>query len=160
MSDADWEFRVAAVWADAATLTDDQVLEAIDDLVIERGREDAAALFEAGSVRDYLGRETEAEPFYRKALELGLDEPRHAQALIQLASTLRNLGRPEESVALLRGWIVRHPEHPLADSGRAFLALALLSAGHEREAALVALRTLAPTLPQYASAVAEYAEEL
>jgi tetratricopeptide (TPR) repeat protein len=160
MSDADWEARVAAVWSEAAALSDEAVLEAIDDLVIERGREDAAALFEAASVRDYLGRESEAEPFYRRSLELGLDEPRHAQALIQLASTLRNLGRAEEAVTLLKGWIVRHPQHPLADSGRAFLSLALLSAGHEREAAIVALRTLAPTLPQYAAAVAEYAEEL
>jgi tetratricopeptide (TPR) repeat protein len=160
MSDADWESRVAAVWSTASSMSDDAVLDAIDDLVIERGREDAAALFEAGSVRDYLGRESEAEPFYRKALELGLDEPRHAQAIIQLGSSLRTLGRAEEAVTLLRGWIVRHPDHPLADSGRAFLALSLLSAGHDREAALVALRTLAPTLPQYASSVAAYAEEL
>lgn len=160
MSEADWEARVAAVWSTANDLSDDAVLDAIDDLVIERGREDAAALFEAASVRDYLGRESEAEPFYRRALEIGLDEPRHAQAVIQLGSTLRVLGRAEEAVTLLRGWIVRHPDHPLADAGRAFLSLALLSAGHEREAALVALRTLAPTLPQYAGAVAEYAEEL
>lgn len=160
MSDADWEDRVAAVWDSAAELSDDAVLEAIDELVVERGREDAAALFEAASVRDYLGRESEAEPFYRRALEIGLDEPRHPQAVIQLASTLRNLGRADEAVTILRGWIVRHPEHPLSDSGRAFLALALISAGHDREAALVALRTLAPTLPQYAAAVAEYAEKL
>src|SRR3954470_14424840 len=104
MSEADWEARVAAVWSRAADLSDDGVLEAVDDLVIERGREDAAALFEAASVRDYLGRESEAEPFYRRALELGLDEPRHAQALIQLASTLRVLGRADEAVTLLRGW--------------------------------------------------------
>lgn len=160
MSDADWETRVAAVWASAAERSDEAVLEAIDDLVIERGREDAAALFEAASVRDYLGREFEAEPFYRTALELGLDEPRHSQAIIQLGSTLRTLGKAAESVELLRGWLVRHPDHPLADSGRAFLALALVSAGHEREAAIIALRTLAPTLPQYSASVAAYAEEL
>ena len=160
MSDADWEARVAAVWNGAAGLSDDAVLDAIDELVVERGREDAAALFEAASVRDYLGRESEAEPFYRRALELGLEEARHPQAIIQLASTLRNLGRAEEAVTLLRGWIVRHPDHPLADAGRAFLSLALLSAGHDREAALVALRTLAPTLPQYASTISEYAEQL
>lgn len=160
MSEADWESRVASVWARAESISDGAVLEAIDDLVLERGREDAAALFEAASVRDYLGRESEAEPFYRRALELGLDEPRHPQAVIQLASTLRNLGRAEEGVTLLRGWIIRHPDHPLADSGRAFLSLCLLSAGHDREAALVALRTLAPRLPQYASSVADYAESL
>lgn len=160
MSDADWEARVAAVWNDAGQLTDEAVLDAIDDLVIERGREDAAAIFEAASVRDYLGREAEAETFYRRALEIGLDDARHPQAVIQLASTLRNLGRPDEAVTLLRGWLVRHPDHALADSGRAFLALALLSAGHDREAAIVALRTLAPSLPQYATAVEEYAEAL
>jgi len=113
MSDADWEFRVAAVWADAATLTDDQVLEAIDDLVIERGREDAAALFEAGSVRDYLGREAEAEPFYRKALELGLDEPRHAQALIQLAAKPRQARRVGRAAAWLDRAAPRAPARRL-----------------------------------------------
>src|SRR5215216_4711786 len=101
----DWEARVAAVWASAAELSDNEVLAAIDELVAEKGETDAAAAFEAASVRDYLGLEPEAEPLYRRALELGLDHVRGAQAVIQLASTLRNLGEANESVELLTDWL-------------------------------------------------------
>jgi hypothetical protein len=38
---------------------------------------------------------------YRQALDAGLGGYRRRRTVIQLASTLRNLGRPEESVALL-----------------------------------------------------------
>ena len=62
----------------------------------------ALALFERGGSRDSGGRPDEAEPLYREALALGLPDDERAQCTIQLASTLRNLGRPEESLALLR----------------------------------------------------------
>ena len=42
----------------------------------------------------------------------------------------------------------------------AFLALALHDAGRPTEALAVALRRLAPTLPEYGRAVAAYADEL
>jgi hypothetical protein len=85
----DWEEKVAAVWAGTASQSDVDVVEAISVLAAERSPDDAAALFERASAFDYAGREAEAEPLYRAALAAGLDERRRAQAVIQLASTVR-----------------------------------------------------------------------
>jgi hypothetical protein len=43
-------------------------------------------------------------PLYWQALETGLTGERRRRAVIQLASSLRNLGRPAESVALPGFW--------------------------------------------------------
>lgn len=156
----DWTTRVATVWADAGSRSEPEVEAAIESLVAERPADDAIAVFELAGVRDYVGREAEAEPLYRRALELGLDEPQHGQAIIQLASTVRNLGRPDDALTLLRETFAAHPEHPLADAATAFAALALADTGAEREALVAALRALAPHLPGYGRAVTAYADEL
>jgi tetratricopeptide (TPR) repeat protein len=156
----DWRERVAAVWADAANRSDDEVTAAIEALVAERAEDDAVALFELAGAHDYAGREADAEPLYRRALELGLDEPELGQAVIQLASTVRNLGRPEEALALLRAGFEDVPRHPLADAATAFAALALADLGREREALVATLRALTPHLSAYRRAVDAYAEEL
>jgi hypothetical protein len=155
-----WESRVAAVWAVAESTPDESVLVAIDALVAERGADDAAALFEAASVRDYLSREAEAEPLYRAAITAGLDAERHPQAVIQLASTLRNLGRAAEAVDLLNDLLAEHASDEWTAPAAAFLALSLASDGRERDAASVALYALADSLPVYSSAVKRYALEL
>jgi hypothetical protein len=151
---------VAAVWADAGSRPEAEVEAAIETLVVERDRDDVIAVFELAGVRDYVGREAEAEPLYRRALELGLDEPQRGQAVIQLASTVRNLGRPAEALELLRAEFAAHPDHPLADAATAFAALALADSGAEREAVVAALRALAPHLPSYGRAVSAYADDL
>jgi len=151
---------VDAVWASAAERTEEQVLADIDALVAERPADDAEALFEAASARDYAGLEAEAEPLYRAALRAGLEEPSMGRALVQLASTLRNLGRADEAVTLLRETLGGWPQHPLATAGRAFEALALVELGRADEAAGVALRALAGYLPEYGGAVARYTEDL
>ena len=155
-----WDERVAQIWAEAEQLSDDAVLARIDALVAERDEADAAAAFEAASVRDYLGREADAAPLYRRALASGLDAHRRPQATIQLASTLRNLGRPDEALALLEDHLAEHPADEWTAPAAAFLALTLASAGREREAASVALVALSSTLPAYAGAVRRYALEL
>ena len=151
---------MAAVWAAADGLSDDALLGRIGELVAERGDGDAAAAFEAASVRDYVGREAEAEGLYRAALALGLDDRRRPQAMIQLASTLRGLGRHDEAVDLLQVHLDEHPDDEWTAPGAAFLALALASRGDERDAASVALVALSRTLPAYAGAVRRYALEL
>jgi len=156
----DWAARVAAVWADAGSLPEAAVEAAIESLVAERSSDDPVAIFELAGVRDYVGREAEAEPLYRRALELGLGEPQRGRAVIQLASTVRNLDRPEEALTLLRDEFAGHSEHPLADAATAFAALALADTGAEREALVVALRALAPHLPAYGRAVTAYADDL
>jgi tetratricopeptide (TPR) repeat protein len=160
MTENDWEQRVSGVWASLLDLSDGEALRAIDALVAERDETDAAAVFEAACIRDSLGLEDEAEPLYRRALELGLDPARRARAVIQLASTIRNLGKAEESVKLLGDWLRENPEHSLTSAAKAFLALSLTSAGRPVDGVAVALDALAPLLPRYNRSVAGYAAEL
>jgi tetratricopeptide (TPR) repeat protein len=159
MSD-DWQTRVDAVWADAANLGDEQLRSAIDALAAERGPDDAVALAERGGSRDSTGLEAEAVPFYWAALAAGLDDTRRGQVVIQLASTLRNLGEPEESLELLRAEFAGQPDHPLADAATAFAALALASSGRTTEALVSVLHALVPHLPRYQRSVGAYADEL
>jgi hypothetical protein len=103
-------------------------------------------------------------PLYRRALEIGLSGLRRRRAVIQLASSLRNVGAAEESVALLTAERDVAPsdvdEAALADAISAVLALALADVGREREAVSVAVAALAPHLPRYQRSMANYARLL
>lgn len=156
---SDWQSRVDAVWADEA-LSPDQVIGRIDELAAERHPDDAVALFERAGARDSAGIEDEAEMLYRRALAIGLDDDRHTQATIQLASTIRNLGKTEEALAMLRAEYEREPRGALHDAAAAFYSLALVSSGEPERAASVALQALAPHLPRYTRSVTGYAREI
>lgn len=155
----DWQTRIDAVWADES-LTDAERVVRVDALAAELADDDPRGLFERAGARDAAGLEAEAEPFYRAALEAGLDDHLRPQAVIQLASTLRNLGRADEAIRMLRAETDLEPPSPLRDEACAFLALALASRGDAEAAASLALRTLAPHLSRYQRAVAWYAGEL
>ncbi|MDQ1076808.1 MULTISPECIES: tetratricopeptide repeat protein [Microbacterium] len=155
----DWQNRVDAVWADE-TLTPGDVIERIDALSSERPEDDAVALFERAGARDSAGVEAEAEALYRRALALGLDDERRTRATIQLASTIRNLGKTAEALAMLRAEYEREPRGPLHDAAAAFYALALVSSGEPERAASIALQALAPHLPRYTRSVTGYAREI
>ncbi|WP_019179075.1 tetratricopeptide repeat protein [Microbacterium yannicii] len=155
----DWGDRVEAVWDDG-TLSDSDRIEMIDALAAERPTSDGRALLERAGARDAAGIESEAAPLYRAALEAGLDDEHRAQAVIQLASTLRNLGQADEATRMLRAEVDRTPASPLRDEACAFLALALVSQGAPREAASLALLALAPHLTRYRRSVVHYAEAL
>ncbi|WP_448004889.1 tetratricopeptide repeat protein [Agromyces bauzanensis] len=156
--ETNWQHRVDAVWSAADELGDDEVIRRIDALAAERPDGDPVALFERAGARDSAGREAEAEPLYRAALDHGLAGSLRVQAQIQLASTIRNLGRPIESIALLDA--VEGEAGDLHDAVVAFRALAYASAGDARRAASDALIALAPHLPRYRVSVAAYAAEL
>jgi hypothetical protein len=98
-------------------------------------------------------------PLYREALALGLSGERRRRAVIQLASSLRNLGRADESVALLQAELDRGSDH-LDDAVRGFLALALADSGRAREGLSLALGALAAHLPRYQRSLANYARLL
>ncbi|WP_353814253.1 tetratricopeptide repeat protein [Agromyces sp. SYSU T00266] len=154
----DWQRRVDEVWDAASDLGESEVIVRIDALAAELPGDDPRGPFEAAGARDSAGLEEEAEPRYRLALELGLAGRTRVEAHIQLASTIRNLGRPEESLALLDE--VAADVGDLADAVAAFRALALASTGRADAAASVALVALAPHLTQYRRAVDAYAREL
>lgn len=153
----DWERRVAEVWDTTGDRSEDEVVAAITGLVAERPEGDAAALFEQASALDYAGREAEAEPLYRRAIAAGLDSQRRAYAAIQLASTIRNLGRAAEAVEILQA----EPGGDEMDDARAaFLALARYDAGQPAEALAGVLDALAGHMTDYRRALTEYAAEL
>jgi Tetratrico peptide repeat len=154
----DWEQRVDELWATAGERTEDEVLAAVLALADERPADDPDALFERAGAYDYVGREAQAEPLYRQALAAGLAGVRRPRAVIQLASTLRNLGRPAEGAALIRA----EPDFPadMADARAAFLALTLLDSGRPDEALGRALLALAGHLVDYRRALTHYANEL
>lgn len=155
-----WRDRIADIWAHAGAMAEGDVVSAIDELVAERDPDDAEALFEAAGARDYAGLEAEAEPLYRRAIDNGLDAALIPQAVIQLASTLRNLDRVEESIALLEQQLHEHPDDEWTGPTAAFLALALTSRGDPTQGAAVALMALANYLPIYQRSVRGYAAEL
>ncbi|HKE50381.1 MAG TPA: tetratricopeptide repeat protein [Actinomycetes bacterium] len=156
----DWERRISAVWSMAASRSEAETVAAIDALVSERSADDGAALFEWASVLDFAGREDKAEPYYRQALAAGLDQYRRPRAVIQLASTVRNLGRPHESIAILRAEIDTSGPDGLDDARSAFLALALADAGQPAEAVIALLDAIGGHLTDYRRAVSFYTGEL
>ena len=159
LDEADWERRVADAWASVDRLPEDEFRTSIERLAAERPADSGVGWFERASALDSTGHPDLAVPLYREALALGLSGERRRQAVIQLASSLRNLDRAEESVALLRAEVEAASDH-LDDAVRAFLALALVDTGREREAAAIALAVLAPHLPRYQRSLASYARLL
>ena len=154
-----WEARSAQAWARFGEVPEAEFLASMRQLAAELPPEDPGGPFELGTACDATGHAEEAVAFYAKALDLGLDGIRRRQAVIQMAGSLRDLGRPQISVDLLSAELAAGSDH-LDDAIRAFLALALADAGREREALSVALGALAPHLPFYQRSVTEYAQAL
>lgn len=158
MSTAEWEARVAALWADE-TIDDQQRIERMRELAAAAPHP-ALGAFELGGANDSGGHEAEADVHYAAATAAGLadvDPARAAQMVVQHASTLRNLDRVDEAIAMLRD----APEHPSTGAApKVFLALALHSAGRHDEALRVAIEAVEPTLPRYNRSVRAYAAAL
>ena len=159
MSTSDWQRRVDELWTSFDEQDEEAFLARMDELAGELPTDSAEAAFERASALDSTGHEQEAVSLYRQALELGLEGPRRRRAVIQLSSSLRNVGAPEESVALLRAERAAGSDE-LDAAVTAFLALALIDLGREREAAALALSALAPHLPRYQRSLASYAREI
>ncbi|HMJ35490.1 MAG TPA: tetratricopeptide repeat protein [Baekduia sp.] len=157
--DREWEQRVADLWATLDDHDPADFLARIEDLTAERPTGDAIALFERAAANDSTGHPDEAVPLYREAVATGLTGLRRRRAVIQLASSLRNLGQPEESVRLLTAERDATSDD-LDDAVVAFLALALADTGQEREAASLALLALSRHLPRYNRSLANYAQDL
>jgi len=155
----DWEERIAAAWASFDERTDDENRALIESLADELPERSAESSFERACVFDSTDASDLAVPLYREALARGLPVARRRRAVIQLASSLRNIGEAEESVALLTEELVAGSDD-LDDAVHAFLALALTDVGRDREAVSHALGALAPHLPRYQRSLAAYAQAL
>lgn len=157
--DAGWEDRDAALWALLDSLEPADFLSRMDVLTEELGAAHPVALFERAAARDSLGHSDLAVPLYQEALRGTLPGERRRRAVIQLSSSLRNLGRAREGVELLTTERGRGQDH-LSDALAATLALCLADSGREREAVSVAVAALAPHLPRYQRSMTNYARLL
>lgn len=154
---ATWGERVGRFWRDADADEPMRLRAEMAALVAERPADDPEALFERASLHDFLGEEAAAIPLYRAALSRGLDGSARSQAIIQLGSSLRNVGDASAALALLNEIPA---DDPLAPAARAFACVALHDDQKPTEALREALSLLAPHLPAYSRAISAYADEL
>lgn len=88
-------------------------------------------LIAAAYQHDREGRERDAIRYYDEAYRIGVPEPERKRFLVGYGSTLRNVGRIDDAVAILAQAVADYPDYP---AFTAFLALALLDAGHAQAA--------------------------
>jgi hypothetical protein len=154
-----YDRRSEELWASIDDYDEERFRAKIDELVAQLPANSPVAAFERACAFDSTGHPDKAVPLYRRSLEHGLAGQRRRRAVIQLASSLRNLKEAEESVRLLRAELAQ-PSDQLDDAVSAFLALALADTGRDREAVSVALTALAPHLPRYQQSLRNYAKDL
>lgn len=153
---AERERRCAALWAAFEDCDAAEFRSKMKALTDELPEGHAVAAFELASAHDATGLGERAVPLCQRALDGGLDGDRRRQAVIQPASTLRALGHPETSADMLLAERGKASDH-LDDAVTAFLALAFVDLGREREAAALALGALAGHLPCFNLSLARYA---
>ena len=156
---------MTAAWATFDDYAEDEAGDfraVIDALVAELPEGSPLGPFEQACAWDSTGHSDKAVPLYREALALGLSEvsgSKGRRAKIQLSSSLRNTGQPDEGVKLLTPELDA-PSDELDDAVRACLALCLSSLGRDREGLSLVLGALAPHLPRYQRSMANYARLL
>ena len=154
-----WEERCAALWKAIDAHGEDDFVARVDALAAELPAGSAVAFFERGCAQDSTGHSDRAVPLYRAALDAGLSGLRRRRAVIQMSSSLRNVGDAPEAVRLLTAELERPPDE-LDGAVLGFLALALVDVGREREAVAASLTALSQCLPRYNRSLARYAAAL
>ncbi|MGH3327895.1 MAG: tetratricopeptide repeat protein [Streptomycetales bacterium] len=99
MKETDWEQRLGDAWASIDQRSEAEFLALIEKLAAELPPDSAVGAFERACSFDSTGHPDLAVPLYRKALETGLTGERRRRAVIQMASSLRNLPRCQRSMA-------------------------------------------------------------
>jgi tetratricopeptide (TPR) repeat protein len=122
---------------------------------------DVAAQIAAAYACDSSDLETEAVVYYDRVWSLGVPADERHDFLIGYGSTLRNVGRLEDSIEVLNTAVGEHEEDL---SARSFLALALHSAGRSDEAVAMLIEAVVEGggagVYRFSPALESYAEEL
>lgn len=161
-----WEERNAEAWAAIDSYGEEEFRNLIDKLAAELPEGDPVAAFERACAWDSTGHSDRAAPLYQWALDHGLAGYRRRRAVIQMSSSLRNIGELGRAVTLLEAERAIDPStldeatRGLDDAISAVLALCLVDSGREREAVSIAVGALAPHLPRYQRSMANYARAL
>jgi len=158
---ADVNRRVAALFAAIDDYDEEKFLAEVDALAAELPEGDADAIFHRGSARDSWGHSDLAVPMYAQALETGgLTGENRRRAVIQMSSSLRNVGRVEDGLAHLLQEKETGGEDHLSDALDCTIALCLATLGREREGLSLVLVALAKHLPRYNRSMANYGRVL
>lgn len=118
--------------------------------------------YQCATVHDILGRETEAVPYYEKAIQSGLAGEDLRGAFLGLGSTYRCLGEYERASAILQQGVDTFPQdHAL----KVFLAMAKYNLKDCEEAVKILLHSVVETsssadIKTYSRAITFYAERL
>lgn len=117
--------------------------------------ENPRVLYEIGGAFDTDGQEEQAATFYERALAHGLSGDLLRRCYLQYASTLRNIGRIEESLNLFRLARQAFPDSP---SVAAFQAVTMHAADRPNDAISILLEVIAshvtgPDIERYKSAI-------
>jgi len=118
--------------------------------------------YRTACVYDFLGRESEAIPYYLAAIENDLPDPDMRSAYLGLGSTYRTLGQYAESKKTLLEGLSRFPD---ANEMKVFLAMTLYNLGENHEAVSSLLKVVADTtaddfILNYETAIRFYADDL
>ncbi|GCE09755.1 tetratricopeptide repeat protein [Dictyobacter aurantiacus] len=124
--------------------------------------DDAELNYQTAWAHDNLGLESEAVPFYLRAIELGLSKDSLQGALLGLGSTYRTLGEYKKAEQMLRRGM---QEFPQDRAFPVFLAMALHNLQRHAEAMQLLLTNLAETTAEpsilcYKKALLFYAPQL
>jgi tetratricopeptide (TPR) repeat protein len=161
----DSEIDLLAAIEDARNLRRADELEASQQqllTLLDEYPDHPLVLFEVGGSYDVMGEEEMAIPYYRRAIEAGLEGSDLQECLVCLGSTLRVTGEVDEAVTILEQAAEEFPER---NSGRIFLALAYYSSGKAEMAVSTLLSLLLETTSDqdilaYADALDYYKDNL
>ncbi|MCP1124010.1 tetratricopeptide repeat protein [Bacillus sp. 3103sda1] len=116
-------------------------------------------LYQCAWTHDAMGMETEAVPYYERAIELGLEGESLRGAYIGLGSTYRCIGEYDQAIATLESGIERYPDD---DAMKVFLSMVKYNIQSHEEAMKLLLDVVVKTenVKTYAKAITFYKERL
>jgi cyanophycin synthetase len=152
------EAEIGALWE----LDDAEARVAAAQALVEAHPGDPRLVHELAGAKDAAGDEHDAIGLYEEALAGGLKEPHRHRAQLQLASSLRVVGRAKEAEALVAEVLENRPHSTAALMLRALVQADL---GQERQAVADLIRasleaTTDPETQSYRRALRAYADEL
>lgn len=108
--------------------------------VLAEHPQEPEVVYEVGGAYDTAGEEETAAGYYERAMAMGLSGDALRRCLLQYGSTLRNLGRLDESVEVLER---ARREFPDSDSLKVWHATSLHEAGRHDAAVAILLELIA-----------------
>ncbi|MBQ4898781.1 tetratricopeptide repeat protein [Paenibacillus sp. Marseille-P2973] len=123
---------------------------------------DPSVWYQCAWIHDILGLESEAVPYYRKSLELGLRGEERQGALLGLGSTYRTLGMYEEAKTIFETAMKEFPDRR---EYQVFYAMVLYNKQAFSESMSILLKQLAETsndegIRSYKNAILFYSDKL